>query len=56
MSEKKGGGELVRAPFFCSCRASRDWPQLVELADKRMYEAKSSGKDRAILPDEETVA
>ena len=33
-----------------------DWPQLVELADKRMYDAKNSGKDRAILPGEETVA
>jgi diguanylate cyclase (GGDEF)-like protein len=27
-----------------------DWPQLIELADQRMYEAKRSGRDRAVLP------
>ncbi|RAU22561.1 GGDEF domain-containing protein [Paramagnetospirillum kuznetsovii] len=29
---------------------AHDWPQLIELADQRMYEAKRSGRDRAILP------
>jgi len=29
----------------------QDWPQLIELADQRMYEAKRTGRDRAILPD-----
>ncbi|OAN43945.1 hypothetical protein A6A04_08665 [Paramagnetospirillum marisnigri] len=28
-----------------------DWPQLIELADQRMYEAKRSGRDRAVLPE-----
>jgi diguanylate cyclase (GGDEF)-like protein len=27
-----------------------DWPQLIELADQRMYEAKRTGRDRAVLP------
>ncbi len=32
-----------------------DWDQLVELADQRMYEAKRSGRDRAVLPDHQTI-
>ena len=27
------------------------WPQLIELADARLYEAKRAGRDRAILPE-----
>jgi diguanylate cyclase (GGDEF)-like protein len=30
---------------------ANDWPHLIELADQRMYEAKRSGRDRAVLPD-----
>lgn len=32
--------------------AVADWPALVELADRRMYDAKKGGRDRAILPGE----
>lgn len=32
-----------------------DWDQLVELADHRMYEAKRSGRDRAVLRDHQAV-
>jgi diguanylate cyclase (GGDEF)-like protein len=30
--------------------AAPDWQHLIEQADKRMYEAKKSGRDRAVLP------
>jgi diguanylate cyclase (GGDEF)-like protein len=33
-----------------------DWPDLIELADKRMYEAKKSGRARAVLCGEEVMA
>lgn len=33
-----------------------DWPQLVELADQRMYEAKKSGKARAVMCQGKVVA
>ncbi|MBC7906179.1 MAG: diguanylate cyclase [Rhodospirillaceae bacterium] len=29
---------------------ARDWPELIEAADHRMYEAKKTGRDRAVLP------
>lgn len=32
-----------------------DWPTLVELADRRMYDAKHSGRDRAVLPGEDVM-
>ena len=32
-----------------------DWPQLIELADHRMYEAKRGGRDRAVLPGGEVM-
>ncbi|MBT4890977.1 MAG: GGDEF domain-containing protein [Rhodospirillales bacterium] len=32
-----------------------DWPEMVDLADSRMYEAKQSGKNRAIFPGNETM-
>ena len=32
-----------------------DWPQLIELADQRMYEAKRGGRDRAVLPGGEVM-
>jgi diguanylate cyclase (GGDEF)-like protein len=34
---------------------SGDWSDLVELADKRMYKAKKSGRDRVVTLDEEMV-
>ncbi|WP_158498817.1 diguanylate cyclase [Magnetospira sp. QH-2] len=32
-----------------------DWPKLVDLADRRMYQAKNSGKDRCISCAEEVI-
>jgi diguanylate cyclase (GGDEF)-like protein len=32
-----------------------DWAHLIEIADKRMYEAKKSGRDRAVFPGGETM-
>lgn len=32
-----------------------DWDALVELADQRMYEAKRSGRDRAVLRDHQAI-
>lgn len=29
---------------------AKDWPELVEAADQRMYQAKRTGRDRALLP------
>ena len=31
---------------------AKDWPELVALADRRMYRAKRGGRDRAVLPDD----
>ncbi|MCW8914906.1 MAG: diguanylate cyclase [Magnetovibrio sp.] len=33
-----------------------DWPDLVELADKRMYESKKTGRARALMPGNEVIA
>lgn len=33
-----------------------DWPDLVEMSDKRMYEAKKTGRARALMPGGEVVA
>lgn len=38
-----------------SADGATDWDQLVELADKRMYEAKRGGRDRAVLHGEEVI-
>jgi diguanylate cyclase (GGDEF)-like protein len=35
---------------------AHDWPQLIELADKRMYEAKRTGRNRAIMPDGSVIS
>jgi diguanylate cyclase (GGDEF)-like protein len=32
-----------------------DWPSMIELADKRMYDAKKGGRDRAVMPDGEVL-
>jgi len=32
-----------------------DWPDLVDLADKRMYQAKKSGKARCFMPNNEEI-
>lgn len=34
---------------------ARDWPELVEAADQRMYQAKRTGRDRALLPGDVTL-
>lgn len=34
---------------------AKDWPELMELADQRMYQAKKTGRDRAVMPGGETL-
>lgn len=34
---------------------AKDWPELIEAADHRMYEAKRTGRDRAVLPGGEIL-
>lgn len=34
---------------------AKDWPELIEAADHRMYQAKKTGRDRAVMPDGETL-
>lgn len=34
---------------------AKDWPELVETADQRMYQAKRTGRDRALLPGDVTL-
>jgi len=34
---------------------AKDWPELMELADQRMYQAKKTGRDRAVLPGGTTL-
>lgn len=34
---------------------SKDWPELIEAADQRMYQAKRTGRDRALLPGDVTL-
>jgi len=34
---------------------AKDWPELIEAADHRMYEAKKTGRDRAVFPGNEVV-
>ena len=34
---------------------AQDWPHLIELADQRMYEAKRAGRDRAVLPEGQSI-
>ncbi|MCR6632525.1 MAG: diguanylate cyclase [Magnetospirillum sp.] len=33
-----------------SADQAKDWPELIEAADQRMYQAKKTGRDRAVLP------
>lgn len=33
----------------------KDWPQMITLADRRMYRAKRAGRDRAVMPDDAIV-
>lgn len=34
---------------------AKDWPELIEIADQRMYQAKRTGRDRAQLPGNVTM-
>jgi diguanylate cyclase (GGDEF)-like protein len=34
---------------------AKDWPELIEMADQRMYQAKKTGRDRAVLPGGTTL-
>jgi diguanylate cyclase (GGDEF)-like protein len=34
---------------------AKDWPELIEAADQRMYQAKKTGRDRAVLPGGTTL-
>ncbi len=55
---RRPDGRLLTASFGVAERQMDDlgdWPQLVELADKRMYEAKRAGKHRAVLGQLETI-
>lgn len=51
-------GAPITASFGIAERLSDgcgDWPDLVDLADRRMYEAKRNGRNRAVLPDGDVV-
>lgn len=55
---RRPDGRLLTASFGVAERQMDDlgdWPQLVELADKRMYEAKRAGKHRAVFGRFETI-
>ncbi|MGE5548485.1 MAG: diguanylate cyclase [Solirubrobacterales bacterium] len=34
---------------------AKDWPELIEMADQRMYQAKKTGRDRAVLPGDQVL-
>lgn len=55
---KRPDGATLTASFGIAERKADqlgDWPQLVELADSRMYAAKKAGKHRAVFNDEEIM-
>lgn len=37
------------------CDNAKDWPELIEMADQRMYQAKKTGRDRALMPGGEVM-
>ena len=51
------GGEMTASIGVAERIADRapDWQSLVALADRRMYEAKRAGRDRALLPGERAL-
>ena len=55
--QRPDGAPLTASIGVAERRADniQDWPQMIELADQRMYEAKRTGRDRAILPDGQTM-
>jgi diguanylate cyclase (GGDEF) domain len=51
-------GKLLTASIGVAERVAdgaKDWPELIEAADQRMYQAKKTGRDRAVLPGGETL-
>lgn len=51
-------GRLVTASIGIAERiadGALDWPELVELADKRMYQAKVNGRARCVVSDDEMI-
>lgn len=52
LGERPGGGPLTASIGVAERVADRcmDWPDLIDLADRRMYQAKHGGKARCVLP------
>jgi len=53
LGERPDGKPMTASIGVAERRADSimDWPQLIDAADRRMYLAKHSGRDRAVMPD-----
>lgn len=58
LGARPDGAPLTASLGVAERRADRvgDWPELIEIADRRMYQAKGRGAGRAMLPGGEEIA